>query len=374
VIGGGVSESLESDFSDGSVATTIDFLRGYSRYAFRNALSAVRDSGISALIVDSMAPSGGVIAEYLGLPFVTLSFSPPIYLEDGVPPPICTWQMGSSLSAIRRANSLLTHQFQPLLDELNLQRRGLGLAQISQFNDTFSKLAIITQMPRAFDFERDTRPTQLFYAGHFRAAGMHNRCKFPWDALDGRLLIYATLGTVRNIGPSIFRCIAEGCSRSDAQVVVSLGGGKVFPCHVSPTPGNAIVVHYAPQLDLIARSDLVICHAGMNTTLEALREGKPLVAIPICDDQPGVAARIQQSGAGTILSRRRLSPASLAEAVEQVLFEPRFKAAAGRMRAALTEEAGAPRAADIIERLLNLNLGGRMEPRIEGAVSYDRQD
>jgi hypothetical protein len=35
-----------------------------------------------------------------------------------------------------------------------------------------------------------------------------------------------------------------------------------------------------------------------NTTLEALAEGVPLVALPVTIDQPGVAARIRAKGVG----------------------------------------------------------------------------
>lgn len=56
-------------------------------------------------------------------------------------------------------------------------------------------------------------------------------------------------------------------------------------------PGNPIVVNYAPQLELLKIADLTITHAGVNTTLESLSNGVPLVAIPITNDQPGVAAR-----------------------------------------------------------------------------------
>ena len=41
-----------------------------------------------------------------------------------------------------------------------------------------------------------------------------------------------------------------------------------------------------PQLDLIKRASAVITHAGLNTVLESLSEGVPLVCIPLGNDQP----------------------------------------------------------------------------------------
>lgn len=47
--------------------------------------------------------------------------------------------------------------------------------------------------------------------------------------------------------------------------------------------GASVVVNYASSKE------------GLNTTLEALTYGVPMVAIPITNDQPGVAARIAHS-------------------------------------------------------------------------------
>jgi zeaxanthin glucosyltransferase len=48
-----------------------------------------------------------------------------------------------------------------------------------------------------------------------------------------------------------------------------------------------------------------ITHAGFNTLLEALTQGVPQIAIPVTNDQPGVAARIADKKTGqTTLFRR----------------------------------------------------------------------
>src|SRR5262249_42128341 len=50
-------------------------LRGIERKSvmlFRDAPAAIRDEGIDALIVDQIEMAGGTVAEYLGLPFVSV--------------------------------------------------------------------------------------------------------------------------------------------------------------------------------------------------------------------------------------------------------------------------------------------------------------
>jgi UDP:flavonoid glycosyltransferase YjiC (YdhE family) len=66
-----------------------------------------------------------------------------------------------------------------------------------------------------------------------------------------------------------------------------------------------------------ARKFRVVRHPrGLNTALECLTQGVPMVAIPITNDQPGVAARIAEKKTGLVvalndLTASRLSPSRL---------------------------------------------------------------
>jgi zeaxanthin glucosyltransferase len=72
----------------------------------------------------------------------------------------------------------------------------------------------------------------------------------------------------------------------EMQMVLSVGT-NVDPSDLGPIAANTIVVRSAPQIELLKRAALCLTHAGLNTTLEALAEGVPLVAIPIGYVQPG---------------------------------------------------------------------------------------
>ena len=131
---------------------------------------------------------------------------------------------------------------------------------------------------------------------------------FPWERLDGRPLIYASLGTLQNGRPEIFEQIAIACAPLGVQLVVSLGN----PDRVPPKlPGDPVVVAYAPHQQLIEKATLVITHAGLNTTLTALGFGVPVLAIPITNEQPGIAARLAYCGAGKVMPVRKLNVEAL---------------------------------------------------------------
>ncbi len=128
-------------------------------------------------------------------------------------------------------------------------------------------------------------------------------------------------------------------------------GGGCDPAELGELPGDPIVVRFAPQLKLVELADLVITHAGMNTTVEALAQGKPLLALPVANDQPGVAARIVRSGCGLMIPIAKASAPRIKSSLQAILGDPRFCENAQRVAAANREAGGAERAADIIESL-----------------------
>ena len=134
---------------------------------------------------------------------------------------------------------------------------------------------------------------------------------------------------------------------------ISLGGG-LDPASLGKLRSNPLVVRYAPQLEIVKRAAAVITHAGLNTTLESLAEGVPLVCLPLGNDQPGVAARVAAHGAGIVISRRRLTAQRLRSAIVAVLQQEKYRAAACRLGIAIRRIDGLEQAADIIETALKI--------------------
>ena len=214
-------------------------------------------------------------------------------------------------------------------------------------DNSFSRLAQICQMPREFDFPRTALPSALHYVGPLRG-GLPRPIDFPWDRLDRRPLVYASLGTLQNSREPLFRMFAEACRGLDVQLVISHGGG-LTPQEAAGLPGDPLVVSYAPQVDLLARAALTITHAGLNTVLDSLANGVPVVAVPITYEQPAIARRVEWAGAGRTIALERLTPARLREAARAVLEQPEYRAAAQRMAQAIRTAGGTRRAADLVE-------------------------
>jgi MGT family glycosyltransferase len=160
------------------------------------------------------------------------------------------------------------------------------------------------------------------------------------------------MGTLQNRLIGVFKDIATACEDLDAQLVISLGGSAT-PESLPSLSGNPLVVEYAPQLDILQKSTLMITHAGMNTTMECLMNGVPMVAIPVANDQPGVASRIAWSGCGESIPLKKLNVSKLKTAIQKVLTEDSYKQNAVRLQEAIQRAGGVGRAADIIEQAIS---------------------
>jgi zeaxanthin glucosyltransferase len=95
---------------------------------------------------------------------------------------------------------------------------------------------------------------------------------------------------------------------------------------------------------------MCITHAGLNTTLESLAQGLPMIAIPIAYDQFGVALRIAYHGVGEFLEIENLTVDSLEELIRKVLSAPNYREKAQYFKKVIAERNGLDIAAEAIER------------------------
>ena len=317
----------------------------------RSAPLTLHRSGVDALIINEVALTGPTIAELLHLPYFIISTSVPHNFG---------WSPSPWLSPRDYSGSWLD-QLQKILLELSVLRiRGpirsvidryrqqMGLSPVKYLEKLYPCLAHVTQIPEYLDLPRTAIPGNFHYTGPFVSESARPSVDFPWHRLDGRALIYASLGTTRNVQPFVFGMIAEACRGLNAQLIISLGG-RFSPEQFGALPGDPLVVHYAPQLDLLKLAAIVITHAGPNTVFETLMQGVPMIAIPIAHDQPAIAARLTRLELAQAVPPRYLSAEKIRAAVIRLLNDPHYRDSAQKMGARMRSLHGAAHAADIIE-------------------------
>jgi zeaxanthin glucosyltransferase len=317
------------------------------------APQAISAAGVEVLLIDQTSSGGGTVADFLKLPFITVCCAMMLNLEVGIPPFNTTWRYSPAWWAKLRNHlgyRLLARLAQPILKTVADRRQLWNLPPHIHPNDPNSKLAQICQQPPEFEFPRQQLAPSFHFTGPYSRPDSREPASFPFEQLTGQPLIYASMGTLQNRLSGVFKDIAQACVGLDAQLVIALGGGS-NPASLGNLPGSPLVVGYAPQLELLQKATLTITHAGMNTALESLSNGVPMVAIPIANDQPGVAARIAWTGTGEVVSLAKSGSPRLRAAVKKVLTEDTYKQNAVKLQAAIHRAGGVSRAADIVEQV-----------------------
>ena len=169
---------------------------------------------------------------------------------------------------------------------------------------------------------------------------------FGWSELDGRPLVVVTLGTA-NAGPGA-RFLAESAEALTAMPEVQ---GVVVDPTGALRADAVLVVRRIPQVELLARTSVLVCHAGHNTVCESLAAGVPMVLAPIRDDQSMVAQRVVAAGAGTRLRFDHARADQIGQAITTVRTTLEYRAAADRLRRAFASAGGAPAAVRHLEAL-----------------------
>jgi zeaxanthin glucosyltransferase len=331
---------------------TISLLTYVSTVTLQQAPALLKAAGVEALLVNQSSAEGGTIADFLGIPFVTVCSAVVLNPEPSIPPFCTSWQYSPAWWARLRNQlgyALLAPVGKPIRDVIAEYRREWKLPPHSYPNDLYSPLAQLSQAPAEFEYPREELPPWFHFTGTYLTSASRAPVPFPYEKLTGKPLIYASMGTLQNRLIWVFQTIASACEGLDVQLVISLGG-SAKPESLPELPGNPLVVEYAPQLELLEKATLMITHAGMNTTMECVKCGVPMVAIPVANDQPGVAARIAWTGAGELVTLKKLNVPRLRAAINRVLTQESYKQNALRLQEATLKAGGVTRAADIVEK------------------------
>jgi rhamnosyltransferase subunit B len=117
-------------------------------------------------------------------------------------------------------------------------------------------------------------------------------------------------------------------------------------------PPSILTWDYLPYAQIFPRAGVIVHQAGVGTTAEALRAGKPMLCVPFGFDQPDNAARIVRPGAGRCLPRRRYNFETALRALTALLHDSAYAATSARLASRVKSETGVASAANALLALL----------------------
>jgi MGT family glycosyltransferase len=317
------------------------------RHYLDTYLNELRSNPVDLLIMGEITLTGPIVAEFMSVPYVVISTSIPH--NFGWIPPRHLRPTESCIESLQRRllEVSIFNMHGPIKAKIQKHRHRLGLKHPKTV-ETSNELAHITQWPSCLDIHRSTLPPRVHYTGPFANPDTRSRVTFPWNRLDGRPLVYVSLGTTKRGEEKLFRNIAAACHELNLQAVITLGGrGDLAP--LTDLPGEPIVVSSAPQLQLLQKADLVITHAGPNTVLETLQQGKPMLALALALDQPAIAGHLERLHCAVALPSQERSVADIRRGLERLRHDETYRKAAEKIKAQLGKTSGVSVAANLIE-------------------------
>lgn len=336
-----------------AVSYTVEQLKVWAQVMLKEAPQAFNHNKIDAHLANQGSVESGSIADACRIPFITISSAVPLNQEPAIPPVFSSWDYrDDAWGRLRNSSAYALQRFlaRGLIDLVVQFRRDQGLSPYQNSNEVFSPILQISQFTQDYELPRKQLPPWFHFTGPFHSSQSRESIPFPWERLTGRPLIYASMGTLQNRIEKVYDVIADACSELEADLVLSLGQNR-WQLEKS-WPKNAILVPYAPQLELLKRAQVMIGHAGTNSTMECLMNAVPMVVIPISNDQPGNSVRIKRCGVGEVMPLSRLSVPQLREKIRKVLSEPDYKKQAQKIQNSIKKAGGVARAADLIEEAL----------------------
>lgn len=164
-------------------------------------------------------------------------------------------------------------------------------------------------------------------------------------------VVYLTMGTEFNRTPGLFPMLLEALGALDIDVIATIGR-NLDADQVGPVPRNVHIEQFIPQALVLEHCDAVVGHGGYGTVMGALRNGLPIVCVPLASiDNILNAQRVARLGAGLEVTEAERSVDAIRRATAAVLSEASYRRAAQQVAHDLNELPPVESAVRLLEEL-----------------------
>ena len=312
---------------------------------------AIERHSIDMILCDQLEAAGGLVAYHMNVPHISVAAALPINWERGIPAPFVGWKYGEK-PWHRRRNSASAYGVRitlaPISKVIETVANRWHLRQGNQVENYLSGFAQISQLTPGLDFPRRQLTECFHYCGPLRDPDSVSRSV----AAPGRQKrAFASLGTLQGHRARLFTQIARSAAKRGLHLIIAHGNG-LTSADAERLSRTADVHAFVAQDRIMAVTDVAILHGGLNTVLDALAQGVPIVLIPLAFEQGAIAARVERSGAGRICRSRFFRQQRLSALTAEVLDNPAYAQAAAKLKIEILAAGGAVKAADIVEHVL----------------------
>jgi rhamnosyltransferase subunit B len=355
------------DIRHGTETGLRKFLFPALRQSYEDLISAVSaDGGADLLVTGELAYAGPLVAEKTGVPWASYVLAPFSFFSGYDPPVLPPYP---TLAKMQESVPVLGHgvaRFARLVtrkwpEPVYALRQELGLARGNDpiFDAKHSKRLVLALYSRVMGEPQPDWPAAAKITGFAFYDGAGSEGVLPPD-LHGFLqkgappLVF-TLGSaaVMHAG-DFYEQSAEAAQMLGERAVLLIGSdNRNVPKRT--LPDSIFVARYAPYSKLFPHASVIVHQAGIGTTAQVLRAGRPMLVMPYSHDQPDNARRVRRLGVAEILGRKLYTARAAARLIAQLLSEATYRERAALAAEKVASENGTATACDALEKLVSGN-------------------
>jgi UDP:flavonoid glycosyltransferase YjiC (YdhE family) len=249
---------------------------------------------------------------------------------------------------------------------LNRARANLGLPMLADVMHLFDRAdRLLLATSRAFDFQADSLPANFRYVGplldvpNWSKSLQAKSWQAPWSAQSKRPRVLVACSTGAQGQRDLFQRVLDAIGTIDIEALATTGPN--LDVAELRAPKNVHVLRGAPH-DLVMKDvSLVVSQGGHGTVTRSLVNALPQLILPMARDQAGNAARVEAKGAGLRLPPTA-SEAEIATAVNRLITEPQFKAAARLLGDAIKADIDRSSLVDEMETIAAAGRAAKQQP------------
>ncbi|TMW65814.1 hypothetical protein Poli38472_003579 [Pythium oligandrum] len=351
-----------------------------ARPMFDELLPQLQDQPPALIVMDIASIGAQDLAHKLGVAHIVNS--PTIMFDlGGAPSYVPAWGTGFSthMSLWNRCLNLLFPRLlsvalTPPFMQLNKMRWELDLKPYRSQHDIFKGTRVLLNTAFGLEHPQPLSPLiepvgPILPVNTSHSQPHMNSALSSWFQKHGEtshpaedeVVVYMNLGTLSYIDAWQAEALVDGLTmRTDAfrlKVLWVLPSDQrnVLPINMPPT-FKVKSPNVVSSLDVLAHPAVrvVISHCGMVSAQEALVYHKPLLCIPFIVDQPDVAARVVDAGAGLSISKNMITAGQIHDSVVTLLRNASYTKNARRVGQLLVRAGGTHRAIEVIDASLRL--------------------
>jgi UDP:flavonoid glycosyltransferase YjiC (YdhE family) len=238
-----------------------------------------------------------------------------------------------------------------VLGSVNRTRRALGLGQLGRLGDAWTRLPAFCESIPELDPHHDQFASSVRYVGPIFEAQSASGWTPPWADDDDRPLVLVSF-TTNPAWDQTSRIERTVTALSDGAYRVLITA-SLADISSNDLPEHVALEQQVPHAEVLPFAAAAIGHAGHGTIAMPLAHGVPVVSLPnpTAADQPPLARRVQELGAGIALDGENATPGEIRAAIDAVVTDPGYQASARQIADTISKGYSVSAAADLVERL-----------------------